>query len=133
MRIFKAFAAPWCTLLKRSDKGAAFFVAFIKSWCAFLRRSPWVAMPIRQNKFAARRIVDRDSCIPVSRPTMNYSVLSLPNAQALCTPHPPSRKLRGVSRFLHPHDEVADRSGFEHFLCTPLTKIAGRLRLFAPP
>ena len=43
---------------------------------------------------------------PVSRPTMNDSVLSLPNAQAL---PPPSRKLRDVSRVLHPHDEIADR------------------------
>ena len=46
------------------------------------------------------------SCIPGSRPTMNYSVLSLPNAQALCTPH--QDNLRDVSGFLHPHDEIAD-------------------------
>ena len=64
-------------------------MTFINSWCAFLRRSQWVAMPIVQNKlktYAACRTAELDSCVPVSRPTMSYSVLSLPNAQALCTP-----------------------------------------------
>ena len=74
-----------------------------------------------------------------------------------------SRKLRGVSGFLHPRGEIADSlrlfafcvrtapencgaswavctflmksltvSGCLHFLCAPVPKIAGRLRLFAP-
>ena len=79
-------------------------MAFIKSLCTFLRRSQWVAMPIRQNKlktYAACRTYELGSRAPASRPTMNYSVLILPEAQALCTP--------------------------------PVTKTAGRLRLFAPP
>ena len=79
-------------------------MTFIKSWCTFSRRSQWGATPIRQNGLsmhAARRTYELDSCIPVSRPTMNYSVMSLPKARALCTP--------------------------------PITKIAGHLRLCAPP
>ena len=47
-------------------------------------------------------IYEFGSCAPVPRPTMNYSVMSLTKAQALCTP-------------------------------PPITQIAGRLRLFAPP
>ena len=80
---------------------------------------------------AACKMYELDSCIPVSRPTMNYSVMSLPKAQALCTP--PSRKLLGVSGFLHPHDEFADSLRLPAHVVRPLTKIAGRLRLCAPP
>ena len=86
----------------------------------------------KERRNATRRIYELDSCIPVSRPTMNDSVLSLPSAQALCTP--PSRKLRGVSGFFAPPMmKLPTASGFERLLCTPLTKIAGRLRLGAPP
>ena len=106
----------------------------IKSWCTFLRRSQWGAMSIRQNKlkvYAACRICELDSCIPVSRPTMNYSVMSLPKAQALCTPH---HENCGTSQaFCTPMVNLPTVSGSVHFLRTPLTKIVGRLRLSSTP
>ena len=60
---------------------------------------------------AARRNNELDSCIPVSRRTINCSVMNLRKSPVLGTPltkggHPPSRKLRDVSGFLHPHDEI---------------------------
>ena len=59
---------------------------------------------------------------------------------------PPSRKLRDVSGCLHPHHKFADslrlwafsvlsnhqKCGASQALCTPVMKIAGRLRLCAP-
>ena len=109
------------------------FMTFIKSWCAFLRRSQWGATPIRQYKLSiydACRMYEPGSCVPVSRPTMSYSV-GLPNAQALCTP--PSRKLRDVSGSLHPHDEVADSLRLGALFVHSTQEIFGRLRLCAPP
>ena len=85
----------------------------------------------KEKRNATRRIYELDSCAPVSRPTMNDSVLSLPNAQALCTPHHGNCGASPAS--CTPMMKLPTVSGFADFLCTPLTKIAGRLRLCAPP
>ena len=114
--------------------------AFIKLRCAFLRRSHWGSVRMTQNKLkldAAGRNYELDSCIPVSRLTMNCSWMSLRKSQALCIPPhknggtsrafctprdekrrqsqavctfraPHSRKLRHVSGGLHAHDAFAD-------------------------
>ena len=101
-----------------------------------MRRSQWGAMPIRQNGLhthATCRIYELDSCTPVSRPTMNYSVMNLPKAQALCTPH---HENCGTSQaFCTPRMNLPTASGSdsEHFLRIPFTKIVGRLRLLSTP
>ena len=110
MRFFRAVTKPRRTLLKRSYKGAAFFYVHkivVHNFEALTVGSNTHKAKCIKKMHATCRIYELDSCNPVSRPTMNYSVMSLPKAQALCPP-PPSRKLRGVSGFLHPHDELAD-------------------------
>ena len=65
-------------------------MTFAKSWCTVLGRSQWGAMSTQansSNKYVARRIYELDSCILVSRLTVSCSVMNLPKAQALCTPH----------------------------------------------
>ena len=135
MRIFSGLHKPAMHIVEALIHRSCIFLSFIKSWCAFLRRSQWGATPIHQNKlniYAACRIYELGSCIPGSRPTMHDSVPSLANAQALC---PPAHHANcGTSpAFCTPMMKLPTVSGFEHVWCTPLTKIAGRLRLFAPP
>ena len=86
----------------------------------------------KSNKiYATCRICELGSCIPVPRPTMNYSVMSLPKAQALCTPH---HENCGMSRaFCTPMMNLPTGSGSERFLGIPLTKIVGRLRHLSTP
>ena len=139
--------------------------AFIKLRCTFLRRSHWGSMHMKQNKLqldASGRNYELDSCIPVSRLTMNCSWVSLRKSQALCIPPhenggtsqafctPMMRigdSFRLFALFVHPTHEncgtsqavcmrmmfLPTVSGCLHFLSTPFTKIAGRLRLPAPP
>ena len=130
-----------------------------------LRRSPWGSMDMKQNKlkvYAACRNYELDSCIPVSRLTMNCSVMNLRESQALCTPSHENggtpqafctrmmrigdlRRL--LALFVHPtHGKRGTSqaacmlsmssptvSGCLHFLCAPLPNIAGRLRRLACP
>ena len=139
--------------------------AFIKLRCTFLRRSRWGSMHMKPKQLkldASGRNYELDSCIPVSRPTVNCSVMDLRKSQALCVPPhknggasqafctPMMRigdSLRLFALFVHPAHEncgtsqaacmpmmlLPTASGCLHFLSTPFTKIARRLRLPAPP
>ena len=138
--------------------------AFIKLRCAFSRLSHWGSMHMQRNRLkldASGRAYELDSCIPVSRLTMNCSWMSLRKSQALCIPHenggasqafctPMMRigdSLRLFALFVHPTHEncgssqaactrvmfLPTVSGCLRFLSTPFRKIAGRLRLPAPP
>ena len=136
--------------------------AFIKLRCTFLRRSHWGSMHMQQHKLKLDASYELDSCIPVSRLTMNCSVMNLQKLQARCIPPhenggtsqafctPMMRigdSFRLLALFVHPIHEncgtsqavcmrmmfLPTVSGCLHFLSTPFTKIAGRLRLLAPP
>ena len=95
--------------------------------------------------YATCRDYRLDSCILASHRTMSCRMMKLRPASG--SAHPASRKLRDVSGSLHPHRKIADSLkcwalfvhsarqnwGTSQALCTPMMKIANRLRLCAPP
>ena len=120
-------------MLERSYKGAALFYD-LHQFVVCIFEALTVGSNAHKAKLkihAACRTYELESCTPVSRPTMNYSVMNLPKAQALRTPH---HENCGTSQaFCTPMMNLPTVSGFEHLLRIPRTKIVGRLRLVSTP
>ena len=90
-------------------------------------------MRLTQNKLkldASGRNYELDSRIPVSRLTMSCSVMNLRKSQALRIP--PHENGGAPQAFCTPMMRIADSLRL-FALFVHLTKIAGRLRLRAPP
>ena len=82
--------------------------------------------------YATCRDYRLDSCILASHRTMSCRMMKLRPASG--SVHPPPHENCGAFQALcTPIVKSPTALGSGHFLCTPLAKIGGRLRLCAPP
>ena len=92
MHVFKAFIKLRCTFLRRARKAYSNFYDLYKI-TVHMFEVHTMGGNVHEGKiyyklFAARRNYELDSCVPVSRPTMNCSGTKLPKSQALRAPFP---------------------------------------------